>query len=242
MATNAEPGKSSNWEVVDGLQRVTTLVNFAGNQLARERISLTQDPLQLAELRKLVSFNGMVFDALPGDLRTLFEDRPLKVIVLNDKSDRRVRFDLFERINTGGIRLTHQEVRECVFRGPFIIMLEELAQHDDFNTVVHLAANHQNDSTREEFILRFFAYFETYKDFSHEVKDYLDEYTIARLSDPGVAGRKRVFKSTFRFLAKCFPKGVKSRKNVTPVNLFEGISVGAALALQENPKLSPPAI
>ncbi|MFD1045153.1 DUF262 domain-containing protein [Kibdelosporangium lantanae] len=66
MATNAEPGKSSNWEVVDGLQRVTTLVNFAGNQLARERISLTQDPLQLAELRKLVSFNGMVFDASSG--------------------------------------------------------------------------------------------------------------------------------------------------------------------------------
>jgi AcrR family transcriptional regulator len=240
MATNASAGKPNSWEVVDGLQRVTTLVNFAGNDLAREKIGLDGTPLKLEELDKLQTFEGYSFNRLPDDLRTLFEDRPLKVVVLNDKSDRRVRFDLFERINTGGIKLSHQEVRECVFRGPFIELLEELAQRDDFNTLIHLSLNNQDDGTREEFALRFFAYLEKYEQFEHAVKEFLDEFTIASLKEPDVKRREREFDRTFSYLARCFPDGLKSRKGVTPVNMFEGVAVGAALALRENPKLRVP--
>lgn len=239
MATNATTGEVSNWEVVDGLQRVTTLVHFSGSSDAKNRLGLTST-LRLDELKKLASFNGVKFGDLPGDLQSLFEDRPLKVIVLNDKSDRRVRFDLFERINTGGIKLTDQEVRECVFRGAFIELLEDLAERPNFKIVIRLAANHQDDSTREEFALRFFAYLERYQEFEHAVKGFLDEYTISRLDDPGVEERAKIFDETFRFLAECFPQGIRSRKGVTPVNLFEGIAVGAALALQARPTLARP--
>jgi hypothetical protein len=240
MATNAEPAQGTAWEVVDGLQRVTTLVSFAGSKGAKEKIGFSKPSLRLAKLEKLKTFNGVTFDRLPSDLRELFEDRPLKVVVLNDKSDRRVRFDLFERINTGGIELSHQEVRECVFRGPFVVMLEELAEDSNFQAVVKLPTNHQNDSTFEEYILRFFTFLETYQEFDHAVKSYLDEYTIARLKEPGVSKRTRTFHRTFEFLAQCFPEGIKSRKGVTPVNLFEGVAVGAGLALQERPRLRPP--
>ncbi|MFI0799784.1 Protein of unknown function DUF262 [Amycolatopsis lurida] len=241
LAANNEAGQANYWEVVDGLQRVTTLVNFAGSEDARNRVGLEPDkPLKLDDLKKLANFNGHTFANLPTDLRTLFEDRPIKVIVLNDKSDARVRFDLFERINTGGIKLTPQEVRECVFRGEFIIMLEELAQREVFDIVVKLPQNSQNDSTREEYILRFFTYFDRYQQFDHAVKEFLDNYTLDRVNDPDIDRKTVLFEKTFEFLAHCFPDGIQSRKKQTPVNLFEGLSVGAALALQINPKIKPP--
>jgi len=125
MATNLSPDKQSQWEVVDGLQRLLTLVNFIGKGNARNAAGLGTDSLRLSELDKLTELEGSTFDELPEDIRTSFEDRPVKVIVLNDKSDLQVRFDLFERLNTGGIALSDQEVRGCVFRGEFIDLLSE---------------------------------------------------------------------------------------------------------------------
>lgn len=240
MATNAEAGQAHSWEVVDGLQRVTTLVRFAGSEKARERIGVGAEVLELSSLDKLRTFDGFTFEALPSDMQSLFEDRPLKVIVLNDKSEARVRFDLFERINTGGIRLTHQEVRECVFRGPFVDMLTELAQRDEFLSTIRLSEGNQNDGTREEFVLRFFAYLENYENFVHAVKEFLDDFTIASQAKSEIARRTKIFDQTFKFLSKCFPGGIKGRTGVTPVNMFEGVAVGAGLALQVNPRLAVP--
>ncbi|TYB35613.1 DUF262 domain-containing protein [Micromonospora sp. AP08] len=240
MATNAEAGQANSWEVVDGLQRVTTLVNFAGSDRAKTKIGLSGGGLRLTGLEKLKSFEGAYFETLPGDLQSLFEDRPLKIVVLNDKSNVRVRFDLFERINTGGIKLTAQEVRECVSRGPFIDLLEELASRDYFKAVVRLSDSNQNDGTREEFVLRFFAYLENYQNFEHAVKEFLDEFTIAATEKPSLLRRTKIFDRTFKFLEECFPGGIKSRKGLTPVNLFEGVAVGAALALQQKSRLAIP--
>ncbi|MER6824993.1 DUF262 domain-containing protein [Streptosporangium sp. NPDC000563] len=240
MATNQIIGTSSNWEVVDGLQRVTTLVNFAGNDNARTRIGLKGSPLKLEKLEKLNSFHQFSFSDLPGDLRGLFEDRPLKVIVLNDKSEIRVRFDLFERINTGGIKLTHQEVRECVFRGDFIDLIDTLSERPSFEAVVRLPVSSKNDGTPQEYVLRFFAYLERYMQFEHAVKEFLDEFTITARDSPQVEKRTKIFEKTFDYLERCFPEGIKSRKGTTPVNLYEGVAVGAALAFKENPRLSLP--
>jgi hypothetical protein len=240
MATNAEAGQANNWEVVDGLQRVTALVHFAGSPTAKSKVGLGESSLRLTNLEKLGTFEGADFKSLPGDLRSLFEDRPLKVIVLNDKSNIRVRFDLFERINTGGIRLTDQEVRECIFRGEFIDMLEALASRKHFNTVVRLAESNQHDGTREEYVLRFFAYLEDYQNFQHAVKQFLDDFTLSARDEPDIAERTKIFDQTFEFLQQCFPHGLRSRKGLTPVNLFEGVAVGAALALKQKPTLALP--
>jgi hypothetical protein len=117
MATN----KDGTWELVDGVQRLSTLVKFAGSEDLRRRLGLVSpriaDPLRLEGLEKLSGFNGLFFSDLPESIRLQFELRPVKVVTLNDKSDEVVRFDLFERLNTGGIALTAQEIRNCVYRG-----------------------------------------------------------------------------------------------------------------------------
>lgn len=239
MATNRTPDQQDKWEVVDGLQRLLTLVNFAGNPDNRTAARLSDAPLRLAELEKLTTFEDASFEDLPQDIRTALEDRPLKVIVLNDKSDLQVRFDLFERLNTGGVSLTPQEIRECVFRGDFIDLLGELTESATFKTVVVLPDSKWRDGTPQDFALRFFAFLEKYNTFEHSVKDFLNDFASEASKVPNTDARRETFASTFRFLASSFPQGVRSRKGATPVNLFEAVSVGAALALRQAPNLHP---
>lgn len=240
MATNIAPDKGNQWEVVDGLQRLLTLVNFTGNEDARKSAKLKDAALRLTALDKLTELDGMMFNEMPEDIRTTLEDRPVKVIVLNDKSDLQVRFDLFERLNTGGIKLTDQEVRECVFRGAFMDLLSKLSQYEDFKAVVRLPKANWKDGTPQDYALRFFAFLERYKTFEHSVKDFLNAFTENAAKEPRYDEREGVFQATFRFLAAAFPYGIKSRKGMTPVNLFEGIAVGAALAIRDNPNLDVP--
>lgn len=240
MATNVDASEGNSWEVVDGLQRLLTLVNFTGDSDARLSVGLEGSPLVLKGLEKLTLLEDRGFAALPRDIQTGLEDRPMRVIVLNDKSDLQVRFDLFERLNTGGIRLTDHEVRECVFMGEFINMLSDLADSDDFKTVVKLPASNWKDGTPAEYVLRFFAFNERYGSFEHSVKDFLNDYCEFGAANPDVSRRSFLFAQTFRFLAECFPEGIKSRKGITPVNLFEGLAVGASLALTRRPDLAVP--
>ena len=233
MATNHTPEERVQWEVVDGLQRLLTLVNFIGDDKSRNVAKLKEEPLCLEKLEKLKSFNHNTFQDLPEDIRTSFYDRPVKVIVLNDKSDLQVRFDLFERLNTGGVVLTDQEVRECVYRSPFMDLLADLANSPEFKTVVKLPKASWKDGTPEEYALRFFAYLERYKNFEHSVKDFLNDFTKYASKQNNIEEKRNIFKNTFLFLSHVFPDGLKTRKGMTPVNLFEGVSVGAALALKK---------
>jgi hypothetical protein len=240
MATNVDPDAGTTWEVVDGLQRLLSLVNFLGDTEVRRVARLAGDPTRLSGLEKLTSFDRCSADQLPADILTGLLDRPIKVIVLNDKSDLRVRFDLFERLNTGGIRLTDQEVRDSVFMGEFIDLLDELAHRPSFERVVRLAKAQQRDGTAQEYVLRFFAFVERYTYFQHSVRDFLTDFCADASETPLLDMRRQLFDRTFDYLSSCFPSGLKSRKGTTPVNLFEGISVGAHLALDINAELDVP--
>ncbi|MET4900499.1 DUF262 domain-containing protein [Paenarthrobacter sp. CC6] len=239
MATNTDSAVGSSWEVVDGLQRLLSLVNFAGDDDARAAAGLTGHSARLTELEKLTDFEGLSFSDLPKDIQTGLEDRPMKVIVLNDKSDLQVRFDLFERLNTGGIVLSAHEIRQSVFRGDFIDKLAYLSQSPDFTNFVVLPEGRWKDGTPQDFVLRFFAFLNRYTSFDHSVQDFLNEYASEMveggLSDENLAR----FGTTFAFLRRAFPDGLKTRKGATPVNLFEAVTVGAALALAKKPTLEP---
>ena len=234
MASN----KDGTWELVDGVQRISTLVQFAGTQAARGRLGL-KESLTLDGARKLPGLNGSAFCQLPDSLKLQFQHRPIKVITLSDKSDRIVRFDLFERLNTGGIALTNQEIRSCVYRGTFNQFLEQIATETKFREVVRLTKRQEDDGTREECALRFFSFLDRYKSFDHSVIDFLNDYMkdADRLFD--YETRRTLFTHTFQELARVLPDGIvrNTGRKITPINLFEAVSVGAAFALKNQSKL-----
>ena len=124
VATNED----FTWEVVDGLQRLSTLVHFIGTSKRLLAQVGKENPLTLKDLDKITDLNGASFESLNDDLKLYFMRRTLRVTALSDKSDLQVRFDLFERLNGGAVSLTPQEVRACIYRGKFNELLGELAR------------------------------------------------------------------------------------------------------------------
>jgi len=236
MATNHD----GSWELVDGVQRVRTIVMFAGDKALREKMGVA-GPLTLQGLEKLDKFNGLQFGELPSTLQLQFLNRPVKVVTLSDKSDDVVRFDLFDRLNRGGVTLTEQEIRDCVYRGPFADLLDTLAKDQKFKTVLRLTEKQNRDGTREECVLRFFAFLYNYRKFVHSVRGFLNDYMKAATKNFDHSAGEQIFRETFRQLAGVFPHGLSRPstygQSKTSLNLYEGVSVGAALAIQQVKKI-----
>lgn len=229
MATN----KDSTWEVVDGVQRLSTLVHFAGSTEQRTAALGSDAPLVLKGLEKLTTFNGQPFEKLPRSIQLAFMTRPIRVTVLNDKSDMGVRFDLFERLNSGGVKLQEQEIRNCVYRGAFNDKLKVLAGDAHFRKTIKLSPADETNGTPEEFVLRFFAFLDNYRTFEHSVRDFLNSYMerANRQLPASVVGN--TFQKTFDFLVKELPGGIVRGGGITPVNLYEAIAAGTGLAFSE---------
>src|SRR5947209_5608704 len=130
-------------------------------------------------VKELISMVGEGIIDIAPEYQRQFLLKPLKITTLSDKSDLEVRFDLFERLNTGGIMLSNQEIRSCVFRGKFNDFLKTLAIDEDFKKVVKLTSTEEADGTREEYVLRFFAFLNNYQDFDHSVVEFLNKYMAA---------------------------------------------------------------
>ncbi|WP_334076678.1 DUF262 domain-containing protein [Paenibacillus sanfengchensis] len=230
MATNAD----GTWELIDGVQRLSTIIHFAGEEKLLEKIN-KESNLKLMGLKKITELNGKSFNDLSKTHQLNFLlNSPLKVITLSDKSDVEVRFDLFERLNTGGVRLSDQEIRSCIFRGKFNNFLKELAANPDFQSVVKLTDKQENDGTREELVLRFFAYLNNSHNFEHSVVNFLNEYMKNAREDFDYQSNKQIFEIVFKKLGAALEHGiVRGQRNLTPFNLFEAVAVGAALVIKE---------
>lgn len=229
MAANPD----GTWELIDGVQRLSTLIHFMGDRKIRGIIN-QDNPLELNGLEKLSEFNGKTFEELPKSIQLQFSLKALKVTTISDKSDFNVRFDLFERLNTGGVKLEHQEIRSCIYRGRFNEKLKELSHNQSFSKLVKFDKSSEKDGTREEFILRFFAFFYSYKDFNHSVVEFLNDYMAEASRNFDYLYKEELFNVVFQELCKALPKGLtRGKKRVTAANLFEAVTLGAALAYKE---------
>lgn len=226
MAANAD----ATWEVVDGVQRLGSMCHFIGSEALLKKVDRA-GPLEISGLEKLSTLNEFSFSELPQSVKLYFQTRFLKVVVLNDKSDLSVRFDLFERLNTGGVTLTEQEIRNCVYRGPFNDSLKNLASSLEMRKVILLGDKAPN-SAYEDVVLRFFAYLNNYQNFDHLVKTFLNEYMDKHKASPLLKSQIDLFRETFSILAKALPNGVIRTRAKSPVNLAEAIAVGTALAIK----------
>jgi len=231
MATN----RDASWEVIDGLQRLTTILNFIGDAEELSYLKINHKKLKLSGLEKLDSMNGLLYEDLPKSMQFMLQTRPLRITVLNDRSDFNVRYDLFERLNTGGVTLHEQEIRNCVYIGEFNDFIKELAGNEDFRSVVKMTENAERLGSYEELVLRFFAYHQDSASFVHSVKGFLNDYMEKKTNSfKDKKHLNELFLATFRAINENLPDGIVrgARKNVTPIVLYEAITVGCAKAIE----------
>jgi len=108
----------------------------------------------------------------------IIDNRTIRCIVISEKSDPNIRFEVFERLNTGGVPLNDQELRNCVFRGTFNELLDELSRD---KTWLRLVGKTKPDERlrHHELILRFFAVQQGLNDYKPPLKKFLNDFMRA---------------------------------------------------------------
>lgn len=222
----------ANMELIDGVQRLSTLYNYVN------------DKLVLKELELLDTLNGLVFSQLHHSRQRKFNAQGIRYYVINEKADEGVFAEIFKRINTGSLLLKEAEIRKGAFaKNEFYQFILELVETPLFNEL--FASNKENDKLRgekEELLSRFFAYSENYLLFEHSVKHFIDSY-ISRKGKSGFSKEEKLeeFNKTFSFIKNNLPNGLRKSENsnTIPRVRFEALTVGTNLALKENPNLEP---
>jgi len=223
--------REGNLEIIDGSQRIRTLDNFLSNKL------------ELVGLKKLTRAIGMRFSDLSKPRQMRFKRTTVRVIELTEKADEDARREMFDRLNSGGTRLTTMEVRRGVVDGPFMTFITECAANEQFKALVPLSERNANRKEYEEFVLRYFAYLNNYQGFQKSVDDFLTDYLKSKNENFLDADKQAMLDEFVRmlsFVSQYFSNGFKRAGYKTvPRIRFEAIAVGVSLALQEQPDLVP---
>ena len=144
-------GKDGRIIVVDGLQRLSTFTRYLDDDFALSKLGNARN--QTAQKNPLV---GKKFSDLPINLQERIEDTQLTLYILDSKAPEQAKLDIFERVN-GGVPLTRQQMRNCLFNGKATQWLKEAAKSDFFLTVTGGSLNEKTMRDREA-INRFCAF------------------------------------------------------------------------------------
>ncbi|MFD2609352.1 DUF262 domain-containing protein [Deinococcus taklimakanensis] len=133
------------WVVIDGLQRLTTLRQFL------------LDGFKLRRMQYLSAYDGYAFADLPRHLQRRIEETQITVNLIQPGTPDKVKFDIFRRINTGGVTLSPQEIRNALNQGSITKFLTDLACSQEFKEAVDGSVT-DTRMVDQDFVLRFLAF------------------------------------------------------------------------------------
>lgn len=153
--------EKGNWSVVDGLQRISTFRDFIlGPKFMKNSSRYQNDKgngMALAGLEFWKSLNGSTMNKLPRHLYNRILESEFTFTIVNPGTHEEVKRNIFKRLNTGGMPLSPQEIRNALYTGPSTVLLNELAQTKEFKdaTCHSIHAQRMEDC---ELVLRFVAF------------------------------------------------------------------------------------
>jgi hypothetical protein len=148
--------KDGNYTVVDGLQRLCAISHFVDVNALNQAVNAKLNPLRLVALQSLRNYRGKSFAELPRPLQRRIRETELTLHVIRASTPPAVKFNIFSRINQGGLPLTAQEIRNAIYDGDWKIHVRTLAESEFFIT----ATEHKIKTERMqdiELALRFVA-------------------------------------------------------------------------------------
>jgi len=192
--------------VIDGQQRLRSFFDFMDGRL------------KIKGLLVLTELSDKKFTELSTEQKSKFKKATIHTIVIKKESQEDIRFEIFERLNTGSVQLNNQELRNCMFRGNYNELLEDLAKDKTFLSLLGLKEPHKRMMDRET-ILRFFTFYHsTYLRYEPPMKTFLNNEMRKFLSlDERETERLR----------KLFKKSVDLTKTVFGENSFRRFIPGS---------------
>jgi hypothetical protein len=200
------------WELVDGLQRISTLLQLQG--LLDPAL---YPPLALAPTKYLPSLGGLTWDdpdqasgSLTPAQRRDIKRAKIDLKIVQRESDPKTKFDLFQRLNSFGSKLSSQEIRNAQLVGvnsEFVEWVSELARHEAFVTLIRLPENDVKRKYDEELVLRFLYLHARSDDDIRTIRNFqdgLEDFSInlaLNFDADYKQNAERIFRETFDLLA-----------------------------------------
>lgn len=158
--------EEAKYEIFDGHQRTRSIVRYMNNEFP------------LIGLSVLKEYRGRRYHELPEKDQRFFRMRTLRVIVISIESHPNMKFEIYERLNTGSILLNAQELRNSIYRGPLNKLLHELVKEPIFRSIIGTKLP-RNRMVDEEITLRFLAMHALLDKYRPSLKRFLNEYALS---------------------------------------------------------------
>lgn len=240
------------WELVDGLQRISTVLEFMGVLRGENDEIVPPSTLTTTGHKpRLRSIDGVAFDDLSLQARLSIKRAGCRVEVIKVGSQPGMKYEVFERLNTGGSSLTHQEVRNCIFRATnpeFVEWVEHLASFKPFKDNLNLTEYQENSMFDRGLILRYLTMKNAYRDFEHDVEPFITDYIKEVLEGEREFDQTKedeIFHQTFEKIGEALGEDAwrhfrdGRHRGPLSVYIFEALSVGIAHNLATVRRLSP---
>ena len=187
----------ARYSVIDGQQRLTAIHGFMTNVYPLEGLDV------------LPLLNGLFYRDLPPFLVRRLEERTIKCLRIDSTVDSQVKYDIFERLNSGSVQLESQELRNAVYRGKFNDLIKELAKNKKFRILLNINSDNLDGDNKVkkmqdvEFVLRYFSFEngnvnlmkKSFKDFLSERMKDLNE-----ISDLEINKRRNQFNNVIDYI------------------------------------------
>ncbi len=199
-------------EVVDGQQRLTSIFSFIDGKFPDGSI------FELSKNLKILynEIGGKSYKDLDKNYQKQIKKHSLPLITIAKESQEDVKFEMFERLNTNITPLKEQELRNCLYRGPFNDFIKSMANHQDFHYII----NNENLSKRMvdvELVLMFCAFY-------HKSPDHYNT-NIKQMLNIEMRSRQFVEPDELQELEKSFKKSSALVKHIFGKNAFNVYSI-----------------
>jgi len=218
--------------VIDGQQRLKTLQAFYDG--AFDKGGPDERPFTLVGVRR--PWIGKNYDGLEQHDQLKLDDSVVHATIFQQEEPREVLdsiFFVFQRINSGGMRLSAQEIRNAVSQGTLLTMIKELNDLKAWRSIFGSKNRHLKD---QELILRFFALLENAEKYARPMTKFLNDYASSHknLNAGTVTGLASIFTDTIELLNAEVGKDCFRLVRAFNAAAFDGVTVGLARRLIQN--------
>ena len=178
------------WLIVDGLQRLSAIKKF-----------VVDKKLKLSGLEYLEDFKGKCYDDLPRTYTRRIDECPVTLFLIQPGTPDPVKYSIFRRINTGGLVLNNQEIRNAMTKPKIRKFLEDLAADEYLKKAIGDQSKRMVD---QELVLRFLAFrFMDYEKSKKNIATFLDEM-VSKLEDSSADELERYQQSFQKAVKRCW--------------------------------------